>query len=141
MNHKIITGCFVKGETKDRFIMKTKCVSKPNFINSQTFVPFYEVIVYSKNEIDNFNLTTTIYKFEEQTLMKSLQSSQFFLNNLQEKKRVNKCDTVEYELYLVSMSSIGDVVKYLLVDKKGLDVKRGKDFEEYLLSKIDSKNE
>ncbi len=141
MDDKIIIGCFIKGETKDRFIMKTKEVSKANFINHRTFVPFYEVIVYSKNEIDDFNLTTTIYEFEEHTLMKSLQSSQTFIHNLLEKKGVNESDTVEYELSLVSMSSIGDIVKYLLVDKKGLDVKRGKDFEGYLLSKIGSKND
>jgi len=128
MRHKNIRGTFAKGSGKDVFVPDSDNLIDGDS-NQDIFIPYYEVVIYVKDEFIEYDCTTTIHKFKEQDIFKSNQSSQAFIDNLLEEKNKNK----EFELILVSKTALGEIVKYLLFDKKGTDIRRGRDFESYLL--------
>ena len=141
MENKLIHGNFIKGVSKDLFIRDDidNALNHDTSKKKQSFIPYYEVIVYKINELDEFKINTTIHKFQEIDLLKSKQSSNDFIRSLSEVKNVDKSNSIEYELTLVSKSSTGEQVKYLIIDKKGVNIKRGAAFEEYLLAKLENK--
>ncbi len=130
---KNIHGIFAKGANNDVFIADSEGLIVPD-LRQGDFVTYYEVILYNKNDMDKFDQNFTIHKFRESDMMKSKQSSQAFINDLIAEKIFYTNATKDFELNLVSKTALGDIVKYQLIDRKGVDIARGRNFESYLIN-------
>ena len=128
-----IHGIFVKGSSNVVFIPDSEDLVLSD-LRQEDFVTYYEVILYTKNDSDKFDQNFTIHKFREPDMLKSKQLSQDFINDLIAENSFYTNATKDFELNLVSKTALGDIVKYQLVDRKGVDIARGRSFESYLIN-------